>query len=289
MKRLTIRPSTVGSYLLCGGRPGQKDMPGYQIYPNEVLLFGSGMHWLIEQRLEGHDPSPVEVELQLHLIYVKDIPETYDMSKVVFLNKVTNKAQRKMMAKEIVEAVDLWETQVRDTLPDGRMLIEKKMTAEVCAHDDYAVDLTGTPDVVFPDDGVIIDWKSAGKMWDPKKMQGQIQPIAYPWLVSQALDIDITEFIFWVYDRKGKWWAPFTRQGPTEGQVAAFRDMARVVAINLHEGTWTWNPSGQGYTTRGWHCSAKYCDAWSLCVGKFLIADGKDGAEAPTQRERMNR
>ena len=292
---LTIRPSTVGSWMLCPGRPGQRGVEGYQLYPNEALLFGSGMHWQIEQLLAGEEASEARLETELHTIFIKDIPS--DIPDVIYLSKVTTKALRSQMAKEILVAVAQWQVNVRPLLPDEQPEIEQTLRAKAGTHDSEmkngpSVDVfvQGTPDVAYPEAGMIVDWKSAGRMWKPDKAEGQIQPIAYPWMYRESFGTDITRFVFWVYDRKGKFWAPFEQQ--TEGvdrerAEGAFRIAAVNAAVAIDEGLWTWTPGGQGWASRGWHCSPKYCDAWSVCWGKHLIADGKAEQKVPTLKERM--
>ena len=290
---LTIRPSTVGSWMLCPGRPGYRGTEGYQYYPNEALLFGSGMHWAIEQVLANGSVEVDEIEKELHGIFVKDLPAL--KPDIVYLNKVTTKTARQKMAKEIMNAVVEWEVNVRPLLPDEEPQIEQTLRALAGEHDNEStppirVYVQGTPDAVYPETGMIVDWKSAGRMWDAKKVEGQIQPIAYPWMSGEN-GVPIERFVFWVFDRQSKWWQPF-EQNPDgvdrERAEGAFRLAAVNAAVALHDGTWTWTPGGQGWSSRGWHCSPKYCDAWSVCWGKHLIADGKSEQTVPTLKERMN-
>lgn len=288
-KDLVIRPSTVQSYMYCGGRPGYRGTEGFNYYPNEALLFGSAMHWEIEQRMAGNSPTLHDLELELHRIWVKDLPESVQGSQLVYLNKVTTKAQRLGMAKSVRQAVDEWEIHVLPNLPESEVTAEMTMRALAGRHGDYDVYVQGTADAIWLEDGTIVDWKSANAMWKPMKVEAQIQPIAYPWLVKESFSVDIKEFTFWVYDKAAQLWAPFTRKlKDNPKQTGAFRLAAVNAAVALEEGTWTWTPAGQAFhASRGWHCSPKYCDAWDVCWGKHLIQDGKQDLPAIKMKEKF--
>jgi len=148
---------------------------------------------------------------------------------------------------------------------------------------DVSVVLSGAPDVVYPGE-LIVDWKTAAKMWNPTKIQGEIQRIAYPYLTGQDVP-----FTYWVYDRSSMMWGAITAQAPSKPELRAFLGQAKSAARALIHEAFTYSPAGQAFTSvRGWHCSPKYCDVWAVCDARHLIADDKAGLPVPTIREKFN-
>jgi len=284
LKELVIRPSTVGSFMLCPARPGYRGEYGYNYIPNRMLLFGSTMHWIIEQELIGKEWSMSSIMLEMASIFEKDQPNE---SEKIHLADVMVKADRVALAAEAVKAVALWSELVAPSLPESEPHVEERLEAVAFEDKRYKVTVSGTPDVFWPQEVLMVDWKSAGQMWKPEKAEGQVQPVAYPWMAKQS-GYDIRKFIFWVYDRKTEWWGKFERQ-KSKVLLAedAFKRQAFAAAVAIEEGTWGFTPAGQGYSSRGWHCQPRYCDAWKCCVGKHLIADGKQNEKALTIKERM--
>jgi hypothetical protein len=148
------------------------------------------------------------------------------------------------------------------------------------------IEMFGTPDAVYPVDELIVDWKTAGRQWDKKKIPGQLQPLAYNALLAASMSMpDFFVFHFYVYDRSKGNWKLFDYGRPSSLQVDALIEQAFGMAL-LSEGAPVYTPQGQGYTTRGWHCDPRYCDAWEICPGKYLVKDGKEKKRALRVSER---
>jgi hypothetical protein len=282
-----IRPSTVSSYLLCPGRPIQAYRPGYNTVPNEALLFGSLVHWYIEFGLqnEGQRPTFAEGARALEEIFVKDQrnDEPLAMTDTVPPSKVRD------MISEADKALVNWQAYVFPKLPLEPPVIEETLEMVIGGYNDRPVILTGTPDIVYPEASLIIDWKTAGRDWDKDKKNGQIQPIAYPMLYANQHQVSPPKnFHFWVYDRSKIFWSLHKREGVRPEQTTAFLLLALQVAIDIEEQRNLWTPAGGGFKARGWHCSPQYCDAWGVCVGKFLVADGRENEPALTIKERWS-
>lgn len=283
-----VRPSTVTSHALCPARTGLRAWDGFNHYPNEALLFGSLMHWMIELTLKGIQFSDRDALYELTVLFVKDIPDSTE--NVTLLKEVTSPNQRQALVTEATEAWSVWNNTVLPLLPKEDPVVEKplSMTLRHGTEGHETIVLRGTPDVVYPETGLIIDWKTAGRNWSDDKAEGQLQRVGYPMMALADKGWDITDFHFWVFDRSSGRWNIFrTSTGPVEAE-SAFISNALQAAQNEIHGIFTYTPSGGGFKARGWHCSPKYCDAWSCCEGKFLVADGQANEPALTLKERWS-
>lgn len=280
-----IRPSTVQSFMLCPARAGLRGDSDYNYLPNEPLLFGSVTHWIIEQMQAGKVPKIDEVLGELDTIYAKDTPEWLVYAP---LSRVTNRKQRLAIVGEALDAAESWVTDVEPKLPPDP-LVEQTLAMTIGTYKDREIILRGTPDSVWLDEGLVADWKTAGKAWDAKKIEGQLQRIFYPMLAAHHHDVEIKRFDYWVFDRANAQWDQHKAIAPSKSEKDAASAFAWSTAATLIDGTHGYAPAGQAFhQTRGWHCSPKYCDAWAICVGKHLIRDGKASLPAITIKERWS-
>lgn len=292
-----IRPSTVDSAMLCGGRVGLRGNDGYRYLPNEGLMFGSAVHWWIEFVLEHErEPTIDEVLDVIDELYLKDYPRPMPGGVALFEVPSQFLGSRSLLAfaAEVLEAGESWLSTVYSKLLVGHdadeFVIEERLTADVGIVDlgngeQFRIYLRGTPDLIIPSIGEMIDWKTAGKAWDPKRLEKQFQVVVYPWMASEHLAVEIEKFTYWIYDRSGKWWVPMSAPVGTKAERKAARHQTLRVAHSLLSDSWTYRPQGQGRQTRGWHCSPKYCDAWAVCPGKHLVRDGKANEPALVGKE----
>jgi len=264
---IEIRPSTVSSMMLCPARTMLREAnEPYQ--PAEALVFGSVVHARIEHNLTS--TAEVSVSGLLRQVWADDT----DGSDVDDYISEVRKAQ---LVYEVVVAYDKWLQQVKPFLPQSEAIVERKFRSTIGMHpvSNEAVEMFGTPDVVYPDEGLIVDWKTAGRGWDKRKMQAQMQPMAYNVLVADGLGYnDVFGFTFYVYDRQKEAWKKHDYGKPSQDAIDAFIQQAFGMAL-LSEGEPIFTPGGQGNTARGWHCDPRYCDRWGVCPGKYLINDVK--------------
>jgi hypothetical protein len=284
-----VRPSTVTSNALCPARTGLRGTEGFNYYPNEALLFGTLVHWMIEMTLKEIDWTATDAEDYLHEAFLNDVPKAVGLN-LIPLNKVTSKQQRVVLVKEAMVAWSLWQSMVHPSLPKGEPDVEVEIEQRIGyiygeSAQEYNVVLRGTPDAWYPQAGVFVDWKTAGRGWAPDKAEGQLQRIGYPMMKES---INVASFDFWVFDRSAQWWERF-RTPPGGGpEVRAFAANAMQVARYELEQATTYTPSGGGFKSRGWHCSPQYCDAWAVCDGKYLVADGRADDKPLTLKERWS-
>jgi hypothetical protein len=150
---------------------------------------------------------------------------------------------------------------------DGEPMIERKINLKLPGVE--------TPVIGFIDligrDGVPYDFKTASKDWTEAKARGERQPLYYlaalgqeRWPHNKAL-----KFRYIVFT-KGK---PDGRK-PRPPSIAQFEVQASPAGLfwavraaaeahrGITAGVFPPNPAS-------WKCSARFCDYWNLCVGKF--------------------
>ena len=238
----------------------------------EPLVFGTLMHWRIEQYWKHRSVSFERLMQALHDVYFEDT------NGGDILEVLSKKAMRQLCV-EVDVAMEAWDATVLPKLPLEQPIIEGTMRIKIwdCGGDidDTQVMLTGTPDAVFPEAKLIVDWKTAGRNWDAVKVDGQIQPWAYATMAQHA-GIDVDEFHFWVYDRSTEsWWCHRHSLVNFDEASKALKTQAAGFALMVDAGVPIYTPAGSGYKARGWHCSPQYCDQWGHCDGKYLVADGQ--------------
>jgi len=282
-----VRPSTVQSFALCPARTLLRGEPGFNHYPNEALLFGTMMHWTIEHELTGESSTNREALDELENAFSKNVPDA-DTAGVLSMSVVTTQKQRQDLLDEVSKAFVLWKKEVKPNLPDEVPVIEEPLEMQLGTYRDYQIVLRGTPDAVYPNTEIIVDWKTAGRNWNDDKASGQLQRVGYPLMAAADKNWEISEFHYWVFDRSGEQWNLFKVPVGTPEAQAAFMENAFAVGVAQIENTSSYTPSGGGFKARGWNCSPKYCDAWSVCDGKFLVADGQAEEPALTLQERWS-
>lgn len=253
--------------MLCPARQILTNEPDEQATA-EALIFGTMVHWRIEQHMAGKLVDYDDMTRALAKAYMRDVPEGN-------INDVATNRQIRELLNEVQVAFEHWQEQVEKLLPDEDPIIEEKMTAQIWDDGEHVVELTGTPDAMYPKAKLIVDWKTAGKAWSKDKAQGQMQPWAYS-LMAKHQGYPIERFEFWVYDRSTEaWWCHVHHLDDIEKGHAAIAVQAVSFAFQVEEGVPVFTPSGSGWKPRGWHCSPRYCDQWWRCPGKFLVADGQ--------------
>ena len=278
---LFIRPSTVSSMMLCPARQTLKT-EGEAYVPAEPLVFGSLVHWRIEQYLIGKEALTFDdMSEAFKDIYHRDASEGMDIPKFV------SKRRIRELINEAMVAFEEWVGVVLPQLPDEEPLVEHKMQAVVWSQEgSKKVYLTGTPDAIYPKAGVIVDWKTAGRNWNIDKVQSQVQPWAYS-LMAEDAGYTINQFHFWVFDRSTEsWWLHRHMLDDKHAAQMALAEQAAAFAYLVDSGVSQYTPAGSGWKPRGWHCSPKYCDQWEFCEGKFLVADGQATQPALTLKEK---
>ena len=259
-----IRQSTVNQMDLCGYRTMLSTNSGYLEPVSEPMVFGTALHYMVAENITGV-PS-------LELLSTMDewvegiLIEEYDWS----LDQVPNVRD---FFSELSSAFTMWKTVVQPSLPESPPpVIEQEMFLPLGEGERGTIILKGTPDAVYED--YVVDWKTSGRAWKESKAHHSIQVDAYMALVKQNLGVSVRDFVFWVYNRRGREWVAI----PTSRKVADINaSLTRLLDYGrvLEAGNFFATPTSDtfGDVKRGWYCSAKYCGAWNVCPTKYLNDD----------------
>jgi len=136
-------------------------------------------------------------------------------------------------------------------------------------HGEEVLELTGTWDMANTA-AVIYDWKTANRewsAWEPKRYY--VQPTIYNYAYSVLNDGELPTFKYIVLNKTGKVAPPQIIPVKRSQSDFDWMKMALWNIVDLYKST------NNGQTSwplldQGWHCSPKWCDAWSECKGKAM-------------------
>jgi hypothetical protein len=273
-----VRQSTINQIALCGYRKLLEGQEGYLDAVSEPMVYGSAVHYLIARHLElddipHHDIQNMEEWVEEMLV------DDYGWS----LDQVPNVRD---FFSEVESSYAQWRTVVLPTLPplitqeeEMWMYLGEGRTYEESTDRVNKIYLKGTPDAVF--EGVVIDWKTSGRAWKETKAHKALQADLYMALVKQNLDVAIRDWIFWVYNRRGRVWEAIPtkrRISDINSSILRAYDYGLALGANILPATPFTDTFGE--LKRGWYCSAKYCGAWNICPAKYLHDDVNENAVA---------
>lgn len=143
------------------------------------LVFGSGIHDVVEHRIAGQVPNLLEYwkhiwwtkyAIQEKIAWHLSQDECYETGVRIF------------SSKQVVSLVDKIEPK---KWPDKSAMIERKIEWH----------LPGLPPIVgyidcIASDGVPIDFKTAANMWSPGQAKKEMQPLFYMASLNEALEFD---------------------------------------------------------------------------------------------------
>ena len=269
---IILRQSSVGSMDLCPARQGYLLSGKATQMPSEAMTFGTMIHSFAEWRLEGNH----DVVTTKHLEEWWDETIDSDSDGQFTLQDLLTPTALADKLHEAVQACHEWDTTVfpelglsQDVLIEELLLVPMGVTPS-----GREMWLRGTADVVDLGNAHILDWKTAGRGWDPSKAMSTHQAQAYSFLVEGATGKLILDFTYWVWNRKSWTWEQHVTER-TPSQVDAWIKHAWQRGLQIEAQAFPFTPwdSTFGKFKRGWWCSAKYCAAWDVCEGKSLPDD----------------
>ncbi len=277
---LQLRQSTVESMMLCGWRQGYATEDWYDPTPSEAMFFGSVEHNHIEHHMLNGE-SLVLHDLswtidQIHLLAERD---------GFSLTDVTTPEGVKAMAREIIEAYRLWLVQwwaKQHTFLKPLAIEQRFLRPLGTLPNGRAVWVHGTPDVLIQSG--MIDWKTAGRGWQPGKGEGRIQSPTYLWLAEEVRGVleGLADYV--VYNRQAQQWMTWTVP-VGQPQIDAALHTLWQYAMAIDTGSYVPTPaSPSGRPGRGWWCQPKFCGAWNGCKFKGLVADEIDLLQIRSKR-----
>jgi hypothetical protein len=246
-----IRVSTVINQELCQGRdiiPAVLAWPAFP--PNELMMFGTVAHALVE-----------------HELHNKPVPLVVDIVKAALIDDgITGYVPAYVNQKFIDEVLVARAKWIEQVLPGleyepGPYWIEARLHRPLGMVDGKPVWLRGTSDLATPI--IITDWKTSGKAWRKGRAEKSIQLPLYRSLVEWNHEVAPEVGAYVVYDRAKKEWNSHP-VALTDKKVngALLRAFTQARAGLRQEYTLT--PAGD-FQERAWYCKPAFCNAWDAC------------------------
>lgn len=273
---LIVRPSSHASFALCGYRVLYSKEEGFDNTSSEAMSWGTGVHKVINNHIVASDIAGLTDTVDgVLLVWAQEMADREDKEDIF---SYASHSFLRGKAQEMLDAYHLWVE--RFWLPIGQHLEIVAVEATNLRPlgilpSGREAWVRGTAD--FITEGKVWDWKSSGRGWKKGKAEASAtQLLAYAWLAEAQTNV--TEGTFVVYDRSKRSWSwdettfrvtePLIRQA-----LLSLWDLARAIDSGVAVATpMTTGGFGDG---RGWHCSPKFCGAWSICSFRHMIPDGK--------------
>jgi len=261
--KIILRLSWLGSLAMCPERARQDMLGISQSTESTSTMIGSAVHHGIEMCLQSY------IDTGEHTNRDDMIAESlgYWQNNAHEIVRWNHKNE-----EECVEIIELnsavWWDEVR--LGIDPKAVEYKFDIPLVVDHKPEIWLRGSIDCVQHHPAPIVDWKNPGRKPhdDWEKRRWSVQAAAYTFAVASMADGGINEpmqFEF-VHLVKGKVHKNLVECGPAEwaSLVALARSAGTLITADLP--VWPLQMSG-------WHCSPKWCGAWSTCRGRFAGPD----------------
>ena len=259
--RIVLRQSWLGQLSMCPERARQDMLELSESSESTSTAIGTAVHYGIEQCLSEtiRSKAPLSVE------------ETVEASMEEWKRKEAeivrwNHPSADTCTTIVEKNTTAWWHEVR---PGVRpKAVEWTFELPLVVDQKPEIWLQGTVDCVQEDGLPIIDWKNPGRKpsaeWEKKRWS--VQAAAYTWATVKAgMATEPPGFEF-VHLVKGDVHRTLVEYGPAEwaSLVALARSAGTLISADLP--VWPLNMAG-------WHCSPKWCGAWSTCRGRFAGPD----------------
>jgi hypothetical protein len=259
--RVLVRQSWLGDALMCPQRAKYAlTMPSMR-RGSDATAIGTGLHSAIEQVLREDVFELEHMQANARLFVSKeldkDIKRTDLSSDMDHVNRCVD------------SMCDAWWNGIRPAVATGG-LIEYRFVSPLGVHasNGNEIWLEGTMDYVAPD-GVIWDWKTAGRSYYAKEKQTQSHQATCYITAGRTLDLipdgaDPSIFRFGVMFRQDspKSQIVTVTRGPEQTQWFA-RQVKSVVDSAIR----SWANSDWPMNDQHNLCSSKWCDYWNVCKG----------------------
>jgi hypothetical protein len=224
-------------------RVGVRDPTG------DAAAMGTAFHIYCEERLCGV-PLPAALALAARALNLAHEHGQFQFVQVKTIHT---------LQEQLGRVCQRFEDETLPMLPlGGDVEVSKKMlVAETTTYDIY---LKGTPDYVY--DGVVYDFKTATDVerqypqWEVDRFH--VQPTVYCALTGAA------DFCYLVHEKGDNGIAKqvWTERGPIDFGWLGYQLQSMLPTLHT-PGVWPMND-------QGWHCSPKWCPAWSVCKGSYM-------------------
>ena len=281
-ERKAMRQSTIGNVEVCSYREKmRRDHPiGYS--SSDARCLGTGYHAGLETYWEGRKNgvvvTPDEIVAAIQLSIEDDVRKSEDRFVWVKFHNVEDMVNKavEMVGLYLGHHVHRW---------DGYHVLGTEISFAMPYGDEFVA--IGTMDLVLADDlgrYIIVDHKTANRMWSYKKHLTSPQPGWYSYWWGEAgkamgmENMPIARMCFEIMTYAGK----FDRRWviPTHRLQMATLEKADVACqLELNDGPWWPNTSSN-------LCSEKYCDHFEACPhGGQLVSIQMEAARLHAEEE----
>lgn len=239
--------SSISSYLQCARHWRYRYIDRQPSPSSDALLFGSAWHKMISLVAsgQGHLGKSTLGSLNAWHTVMATMKELQDNP---IADGVQELGERLLAAPEIVNAI-------------GR-LDPVHLDYEIELHvPGLPVPVTGFIDMIAAD-GLIYDFKTAGKKWTQDQADASLQPTVYLAALQQSGLVSLpAPFRYMIFTKTKSPEVQIIDTVRTAADVLAFYELAREVWRAIEAGIYV--PNGIG----SWKCSQNYCEFWNLCEG----------------------
>ena len=268
--------SSVNTYLLCGHawRLHYLEKKRYPVAP--ALPFGSAFHKTVQQYIEqkAHDGLK-DMALDLGGSTEGDLT-SHDIIAQIWHNKWAVQCKQRidwesgadtpttmgalgakmLAAPRILSVID----EIAAGYGGPNCYMERRIELHI---EGVPIPIIGYIDIM-PNDGIPIDLKTAGRMWQAGKAQKETQPLFYIAGLSQmGQPVPGNAFRYAIFTKSPK--NPYGKMFECQYAFADLfwlYDLIKGVWRGIDAEVFPMNPTG-------WKCSPKYCQFWGECRGKY--------------------
>lgn len=282
---IIISQSRIKSFMLSPHRVGMRGDEGFREDPSEAMFFGTFVHDLIEQRINGADLvsltiTPWLVERAHHLAHNPPHPDNDGWE----LSDYATEAQVVLLVEEARDALVMWDAEFWQV--EGKHLnpinVEERVHRALgTLPDGRVVWVAGTPDFVVRHQGVPTgyDWKTAGRGWNFAKAATSPQPPVICWLMEPITQTLYMDWHFIVYNRSKRHWERWSLEGEyeitpryVEATMRNAWQWARAIAYEVYPAI-TQVTAGFSKKPRPWYARPEYDPTWEISPFKYYLDD----------------
>jgi hypothetical protein len=256
-RTITIRQSSLKTFLLCPERFRQKHLGLVDDASSDAALTGTAVHAGIEDTLLGASPD----EAVMRALGV--LRDGWDEIRKVKTQKLTT-AEGHVLNCYSTWYSNIWPELIPATCVEGHFRLP------VLETDNYIVELSGTIDYGTEDE--LGDWKTTGRLDRYQSFPGtgwelnrwDVQSTIYTYAMTMLTGREYNDFTFYALHRTKPEWATLTVQRD-ETHWSFMLEQVRLMA----EAIWTatedrqWMKNDQSAL-----CSPDWCPAWGDCKGQ---------------------
>jgi hypothetical protein len=260
--RIVLRQSWLNDLAMCPERARQNMLGLSKSTESTNTMIGNAVHSGIEYCLQSVIDNGTP----------ETLPDTIEAGRKHWQDRraeIVRWNHKEDKANQIIENnLTVWWNQVR---PELRPLaVEYSFELPLVPDQSPQIWLKGTIDLIQESPLPITDWKNPGRKpndaWEKKRWA--VQAAAYTWAVASLTDEGLGEALLFEFVQmvNGEVYRTVVDYGPAEwaSLVALARSAGTLIAADLP--VWPLQMTG-------WHCSPKWCGAWSTCRGRHAGPD----------------